>query len=217
MEKKCVLLCSGGMDSTVLLWQLVAEGYQILPLGVDYGQKHRKELEAARIICKKIGLELQVADLTSITKLLSGSSLISDGIDVPSGHYTDESMKSTIVPNRNMLMLSIASAWAISGKAKMVAYAAHAGDHAIYPDCRPEFVSALSQAIALCDWHTVDLHAPFLRMSKGEICELGISLDAPLGETWSCYRGAEKHCGRCGTCIERKEAFSKAAVVDPTS
>jgi len=135
---------------------------------------------------------------------------------VPAGHYTNETMKLTVVPNRNMIMLSVAIGWAVSGKADAVAYAAHAGDHTIYPDCRPAFIEAIRQAAALCDWHRVELLTPFVGKTKRDIVRLGAELDVPFGQTWSCYVGGEVHCGRCGTCVERREAFKSAGVDDPT-
>ena len=125
-------------------------------------------------------------------------------------------MKSTVVPNRNMIMLSVAAAWAMNLKAAHLAYAAHAGDHTIYPDCRPEFADALNTAIGLADWHTVTLLRPFIGMTKGEICAEGKRLGVNFADTWSCYEGGEQHCGKCGTCVERKEAFIAAGGGDPT-
>ena len=214
---KYVILLSGGLDSTVLLWHLLDEGHQVSALSIDYGQRHRRELDAAAALAAERGVPYRVADLRVLGEFLAGSALTSDEIDVPHGHYNDESMKITVVPNRNMLMLSVAAAWAISSSADCIAYAAHSGDHVIYPDCRPEFVRALGQAIALADWRKVRLETPFLKLSKGDICKRGAALGAPLAKTWSCYGGGELHCGRCGTCVERIEAFQLAQVLDPTA
>lgn len=212
-----VLIYSGGLDSTVLLHHLKAEGHIVRALSVNYGQRHVRELEAAARITARLGVEHRVADLRPIAPLLAGNSLTSAHIAVPEGHYAEESMKATVVPNRNMLLLALATAWAISLKADCVAYGAHGGDHAIYPDCRPEFADAMARAIALADWHTVTLIRPFVDWSKSAIVRRGVELGAPLVETWSCYVGGAKHCGRCGTCIERREAFHLAGVSDPTS
>ena len=125
-------------------------------------------------------------------------------------------MKSTVVPNRNMILLSLATAWAVSKKADSVSYAAHSGDHAIYPDCRNEFAEALDKAIRLADWQEVYLNRPFVDLTKADIVKLGSELNVPFEQTWSCYEGQEVHCGRCGTCIERREAFYLAGVEDPT-
>jgi 7-cyano-7-deazaguanine synthase len=137
-------------------------------------------------------------------------------VPVPHGHYAAENMKQTVVPNRNMIMLAVAAGWAISEKADRVAYGAHAGDHTIYPDCRPEFAAALGKAIGLADWHHLDLHCPFIKLSKTDIVRLGAQLHVDFAQTWSCYEGGELHCRRCGTCVERKEAFERAGVIDPT-
>ena len=145
---KTVLIYSGGLDSTVLLYELLAQGDDVAALSVDYGQRHRREIDAAQSIAASLGVEHRVADLSGIRGLLAGSSQTSDDVDVPEGHYAEESMKATVVPNRNMIMLSLAVGWAISRKADRVAYAAHGGDHAIYPDCRAEFVDALARAVA---------------------------------------------------------------------
>ena len=134
----------------------------------------------------------------------------------PDGHYTDESMKATVVPNRNMLFLAVAASWAIAQGAAAVAYAAHAGDHAIYPDCRPEFVRAMSAALGLADWRQLELATPFINWDKGQIVRRGAELGVPFEKTWSCYRGGTAHCGTCGTCVERREAFSQAGIADPT-
>ncbi len=214
---KTVLIYSGGLDSTVLLYQLRNENHEVSALSVHYGQRHhQRELAAASQLCRLNHVEHRIADLSGIAPLLTGSSLTDLSIPIPEGHYEEESMKSTVVPNRNMILLSLATAWAISLKADTVAYAAHGGDHAIYPDCRESFAQALDQAIRLADWHEVRLHRPFVQSSKSDIVRLGATLGVPFGETWSCYQGGDLHCGRCGTCLERREAFHLAAVPDPT-
>ena len=212
---KVVIVYSGGLDSTVLLYDLRLAGHEVRCLGVDYGQRHKRELRAAEAICRDIGVEYRVADLTSINPLLGGNALTGE-LQVPEGHYTAESMKQTVVPNRNMIMLSVAIGWAVSLKYDAVSYAAHAGDHTIYPDCRPEFVEAMDRAAALCDWHKVRILRPFIEKTKGEIVRLGAKLKVPFERTWSCYKGGERHCGKCGTCVERREAFRVAGVSDPT-
>lgn len=213
---KTVLIFSGGMDSSVLLGWLRHQQHEILALSIDYGQRHRVELDAAALIARHYGVEHRTADLRGLKPLLAGSSQTSD-LPVPHGHYAEESMKLTVVPNRNMLMLAVAGAWAISTKSQSIAYAAHAGDHAVYPDCRPEFVDALEGALKLADWHSVSIDRPFVTKTKAEICKLGHSLDVPLHLTYSCYEGRpDVHCGKCGTCVERREAFQLSGVTDPT-
>lgn len=212
-----VLIMSGGMDSTTLLYHLLNEGLEVKALGVDYGQRHGKELAFARATCEARDVDFQVADLVSLNHLLQGSALTTSSISVPEGHYAEESMKATVVPNRNMLLLSVATAWAVSLKAGAVAYAAHAGDHAIYPDCRRVFADALGVAIQLCDWHDVRLMRPFVDWTKADIAARGAHLGVEWSLTWSCYKGGELHCGKCGTCVERIEAFDLAGVPDPTA
>ncbi|GEM_PF-92840 len=215
-QRRLVLIYSGGLDSTVLLYSLQHEGHAVHALSIDYGQRHKRELEGARTICRTLGVPHEVADLGGLNPLLAGSSLTSRALAVPDGHYAEETMKQTIVPNRNMIMLAIAGGWALSLKCEAVAYAAHGGDHAIYPDCRHEFTQAVDQALRLADWNELYLWCPFLNRSKADIVRLGDSLGVPFGQTWSCYKGGRTHCGRCGTCVERREAFYLAGVKDPT-
>jgi len=213
---KTLVIYSGGLDSTVLLYRLLREGAEVHALSVDYGQRHRCELDRARRICAEAGVPHRVADLSAVRPLLAGSSLTSPEIPVAEGHYTEASMKSTVVPNRNMILLALATGHALSVGATRVAYAAHSGDHAIYPDCREAFAGAMAAAMRLCDWTEVELLRPFVGWTKAEIARHGAEIDAPLGLTWSCYRGGDVHCGRCGTCIERREAFDLAGLPDPT-
>lgn len=215
MVMRIVLIHSGGLDSTVLLYKLRADGHEVRCLGVDYGQRHRRELDAGQAICHDLGVEYRLADLKGLRPLLAGSAL-TDDVPVPDGHYTDDTMKSTIVPNRNMIMLSAAIGWAVSLKYDAVAYAAHAGDHTIYPDCRPSFVEAVRNAARLCDWRPIELLTPFVAQTKADIVRIGAGLGVPFERTWSCYKGGQVHCGTCGTCVERREAFQKAGVADPT-
>jgi 7-cyano-7-deazaguanine synthase len=210
-----VLAYSGGLDSTVLLHHLLADRAGVRCLSVDYGQRHGRELSSAARLCWAAGVEHQVARMAGLRKLLTGSSQTSE-LPVPEGHYAEESMRLTVVPNRNMLLLAACAAWAVSCRSDAVAYAAHAGDHAVYPDCREEFAAAMAQALSLCDWRPVRLLRPFVGWSKADVVRRGAELKAPLGETWSCYKGGEAHCGRCGTCCERAEAFALAGVPDPT-
>lgn len=212
----CILILSGGMDSTVLLYDLLSQGYHVRALGIDYGQRHKKELECAAATCKELGIEFKVADLTSLKPLLAGSSQTDDTVAVPHGHYAEETMKLTVVPNRNALMLSCAVAWAISTKSEYVAYAAHAGDHAQYPDCREEFASAFNTVALLADWHKVSLLRPYVALTKADIAHRGDMLGVDFSKTWSCYEGGAVHCGKCGTCVERLEALNKVGATDTT-
>ena len=213
---KTVVIHSGGLDSTVLLDHLRAAGDDVTALSVDYGQRHRRELDAAAAICRRNGTPHRTADLSSLQSLLAGSSLTSPGMEVAEGHYTEDSMRTTVVPNRNMILLSVAVGHALSIGAGRVAYAAHSGDHAIYPDCREAFAEAMAEAIRLADWEPTELARPFVGMTKADIVRRGAELGTPFALTWSCYKGGGHHCGRCGTCIERREAFDLAGVPDPT-
>jgi len=213
---KTVVIFSGGMDSTVLVYDLIARGDIVKVLSVDYGQRHAKEIECAKRIAARLGIEHRVADLRGISSLLAGSSLTSPEVAVPDGHYAEENMKATVVPNRNMIMLAVAAGWAISLRFDEVAFGAHGGDHAIYPDCRAEFADAMDNALRLADWHPVSLSRPFVKMAKADIVARGLELRVPFECTWSCYKGEDHHCGVCGTCVERREAFYLAGVPDPT-
>jgi 7-cyano-7-deazaguanine synthase len=213
---KTILIYSGGLDSTTLLYQLKAQGRDVKALSINYGQRHSKELDFAKKNCEVLGVEHRTVDLSSLKPLLGGSSQTDASVEVPEGHYAAENMKLTVVPNRNMLMLSVAAAWAIAEKADTIAYAAHSGDHAIYPDCREEFVDALNKALGLADWHMVQIERPFINISKSAIVKLGNDLKVPWANAWSCYKGGDIQCGRCGTCVERVNAFREAGVLDPT-
>jgi 7-cyano-7-deazaguanine synthase len=208
-----VMLYSGGMDSTVLLYKLKPD---VKPLLFDYGQRHSKELSCAVARCNDLQLDYDFVDLRAMQHLIAKGSQ-SGSEPVPEGHYADESMKTTVVPNRNSIMLSIAIGHAIAIGAKNVHFAAHAGDHAIYPDCRPEFVYAFNRAMQLAnEWSPVNVWAPFINMTKADIVQEGARYGVPFERTWSCYKGGTLHCGVCGTCTERKEAFAIADVTDPT-
>lgn len=208
--KDAILVYSGGMDSTTLLYYLIAQGIHVTALSFDYGQRHKRELDAASMLCKEIGVDHHILDITSVKKLLKGSSLTDDSEDVPHGHYAAENMKTTVVPNRNAMMLSIAYAHAVSSGASSVYFAAHAGDHFIYPDCRPPFVRALEYALQLGNDSSIKIEAPFINMTKGEIAALGSKLNVPYDSTWTCYEGGDEPCGKCGACTEREEAFQYA-------
>lgn len=213
---KIIAVISGGLDSVTLAYHLKGQGHDLSLLTADYGQRHKKEVIYAVIAAGRLGAVHRQVDLSALKPLLAGSALTDGSVPVPHGHYAAESMKATVVPNRNMLILATAAAWAISIKADAVAVGAHAGDHAVYPDCRPEFAAAMDHALSLCDWHPVRVERPFIGMTKAEIVTLGHSLGVPFAETWSCYEGGDVHCGCCGTCVERAEAFRLAGVADPT-
>ncbi len=216
---KAIAVVSGGLDSVTLAYLLQAEGHELHLLSFDYGQRHKKELVFAERCAQRLGAMFDVIDLTSITRFLKGSAL-TDAVPVPDGHYAAPSMALTVVPNRNAMMLSVAYAVAVAEHAEVVAVGVHAGDHFIYPDCRPNFITAFDamQRLAVEGFGepNLKLEAPFVHLEKHQIVKLGTSLGVPYSDTWSCYRGGEMHCGTCGTCVERKHAFRDAMVADPT-
>ena len=213
---KALVLFSGGLDSTVLATQMKRDAEETRLLSINYGQRHAKELNHSQRVAKHLDLPHEILKLPQLGAILCGSSLTDKSLALPEGHYAEESMKSTVVPNRNMILLALAGGHALSLGFDTIAYAAHAGDHTIYPDCRPAFADAMDRAFGLADWNTLSLHRPFVDMTKSDLVSLGTELDAPLHLTWSCYAGNEIHCGKCGTCVERKEAFALANVPDPT-
>lgn len=212
---KAVLILSGGLDSTTLLYKMLSEGYDVRALTFNYGQRHSKEIDCARNISEKLKVPHEVVDLGCITGLLGNSALLGKS-EVPRCHYTEDAARQTIVPNRNMIMLSVAAGYAEAQEIPLVFYAAHRNDSTIYPDCRKEFVEALKPAITLATaWHPVELRAPFIDMTKAEIVKLGLELKVPYEMTWSCYKGESMPCEECPTCIERMEAFALNGAKDP--
>jgi 7-cyano-7-deazaguanine synthase len=245
-KPKAIAIVSGGLDSVTCLYllgksdsdvhtsayqpqeqlsflrqmhNLAGEGYQLHVLSFNYGQRHKKELQFAALAAQRLGACHDTIDLGTITPFLKGSAL-TDDISIPEGHYAAENMAITVVPNRNAIMLSIAFAVAVAVQGEVVAAGFHAGDHYIYPDCRPAFAEAFDSmerlAVEGFGHPRLRLVTPFLNSSKHDIVSIGHKLGVPFEETWSCYKGGERHCGRCGTCVERKLAFQQATVTDPT-
>lgn len=214
MSNKAVVVYSGGMDSYTVLHTALTEGKEVYALSFNYGQRHSKELDVAAAVCAKHGIPHKIVDISAINSLMAGSSLTSD-IEIPEGHYAEDSMKNTVVPNRNMVLLSMAIAYAVSLEAPEVYYGAHSGDHHIYPDCRPEFVHAMNGVSKIANYEPVEIVTPFLNSSKGEILAAGLAMNLDYADTWTCYNGREQACGKCGACNERLEAFAEQGVVDP--
>ncbi len=211
---KTIIVLSGGMDSTTLLYQLLHEGKEVKAISFNYGQRHSRELGQAALTCKKLGVEHKIVEMAFMKELISNSSLTGD-IPTPHGHYEAENMKLTVVPNRNMIMASIAIGWAVNLDYDEVAIGVHAGDHAIYPDCRPAFVEALRNIAAVANFKPIRIYAPFLNIDKGDIAVIGSHLHVDYSLSHTCYEGTEVPCGLCGACQERKQAFEKAKTNDP--
>lgn len=216
---KTVAVVSGGMDSVTLAYHLVDLGHDVHLISFNYGQRHKKELEFAKVAAERLGMPHDIVDLSNISALVSKSALTSDA-PVPDGHYAEDTMRQTVVPNRNAIMLNIAAGLAVTIGANAVATGVHAGDHYIYPDCRPQFISTLTAMLKVANEGFVSTDfqvlAPFVNSTKGDICARGDEVGVPWLDTWSCYKGGEIHCGSCGTCFERREAFGEAGVTDPT-
>ncbi|MGH7884190.1 MAG: 7-cyano-7-deazaguanine synthase QueC [Thermodesulfobacteriota bacterium] len=220
MNNSAVVIVSGGIDSAVLCYKAVNDGLKIYPLTFIYGQKHSKEIDSAENICQNLSLEPNIIDISSIKKLLKGSALTDMDINIPNVSAETKNyntLKTTVVPNRNAIFLSIAVGYGESLGVKRIYYGAHYSDRGIYPDCRKEFVEAFQIAERIAnDNNELVIEAPFVDMEKSGIVKLGSSLGVPFEETWSCYAGLELHCGSCSSCRERKRAFVEAGVNDPT-
>ena len=211
---KALVVSSGGLDSTVAIYDMINQGCEVATISFDYGQRHKKELDFAAATASRLDLRHHSIDLSGLSSVLaeSGSSLVSEEA-VPEGHYAEDNMKKTVVPNRNMMMLAVAGSVAVSTDCNFIVTGVHAGDHAVYPDCRPRFISLVSDALVQGNAGFGDMRgvlAPFVHMSKTEIAHLGMDLHVPFESTWSCYKGGEIHCGKCGTCVERLEAIHDA-------
>ena len=215
MSKKVVVIYSGGMDSYTVLHKAIQQGLTPYALTFDYGQRHIKEIEVARGVCQELGVDHKIIDISAINQLIGGSSLTDSSIDVALGHYQEENMKSTVVPNRNMILLSLAIGYAVSIGAEKVYYGAHSGDHAIYPDCRPEFVKKMNDVAAIANYEKTEIFSPYLNSNKIGILKDGIAMGLDYSKTWTCYNGREKACGQCGSCVERLEAFAENGIIDP--
>ena len=214
MKKDSVIILSGGMDSVTLLYD--QRDRIALALSLDYGSNHNaRELPFAALHCQRLGIEHIVIPLQFMGQYFE-SSLLQGDEAIPDGHYADDNMKSTVVPFRNGIMLSVAIGMAESRGLQHVMMANHSGDHTIYPDCRPEFVEAMSRAAQTGTYPGITLLCPFTHLTKGQIAARGRDLGIDYAETWSCYRGGAYHCGRCGTCVERREALQQAGIDDPT-
>ena len=212
--KNSVIIVSGGMDSVTLLYDHKDE----IALGIsfDYGSNHNaREIPFAKMHCERLGIKHITINLDFMHQYFK-SSLLDGAEAIPEGHYADDNMKSTVVPFRNGIMLSIAIGIAESNNLDQVFIANHGGDHTIYPDCRPEFINAIDAAATAGTYNNVKVVAPYTKITKSDIARIGKKLGIDYTETWSCYKGGEVHCGKCGTCVERKEALAEAGIDDKT-
>lgn len=219
---KAVVVLSGGLDSTTLAHHVYDQGFNVYAISFNYGQRHNKELECAAYQAELLNAAHEIVELPFFGTLFAGSesSLITDE-EVPEGHYAEDSMKATVVPNRNMIMTSIAIGYAVSIGADRVCLGVHAGDHFIYPDCRPPFFGSLNMAAKIGNegfLHPMfGIDTPFIDWTKNDIAARAVELNVDISKTWSCYKGGDLHCGKCGTCVERLEAIASTKLdVDPT-
>ncbi len=212
--RNSLIALSGGVDSTTLLYEYREE--VACAVGFDYGSKHNaQELAAAKAICRELEIPYLIIPLAFIGEYFRSDLLLSGG-EMQLGDYSEENMSSTVVPFRNGIMLSILAGLAESRDLQQVLIANHFGDHAIYPDCRESFVKPMGEAITAGTSNGVKLVAPYTTLTKAEIVARGTRLGVPYGKTYSCYQGGERHCGRCGTCRERHDAFVANGLEDPT-
>jgi 7-cyano-7-deazaguanine synthase len=212
---KTLAIVSGGMDSVTMLHDLYKQGHELSVVSFNYGQRHIKELEVAKRNADKLGLQHKIIRMDFLAQLLDNSALTGD-TEVPEGHYAAENMKLTVVPNRNMIMASIAIGLAVNNGQDAIAMGVHSGDHAIYPDCRPEFISALRTTSLIANYEPIDVLAPYLKMDKSSIIARGLEIDTmDYSETWTCYKGLQKACGVCGSCQERLEGFANNNIANP--
>jgi 7-cyano-7-deazaguanine synthase len=213
---KTVVLLSGGMDSVTAFYEVMREHEVVAALSFDYGSKHNaREIPFAKRHAERAGVMHRTIDLAFMNECFA-SDLLKSGGDIPDGHYAEANMKRTVVPFRNGIMLAVACGFAESVEAEALAIAAHSGDHAIYPDCREPFMQGMATAMEEGTYARIRLMRPFIAMDKAAIARRGVELGIDFSETWSCYKGGEIHCGTCGTCVERREAFILAGITDPT-
>lgn len=213
--QKTVVVHSGGLDSSTLIYHLLDQQHEVRALTLDYRQRHSREIQAAEQVCAAAGVPHRIVRLPQLGELFDGNALTDERIDVPAGPYDADTIPATTVPNRNMIFLSVAIGWAAQLQFNAVAFGAHAGERTNYPDCRPEFSEAMNAVAALCHWTPIQVASPFVTWTKTEIVRRGLDLEVPFELTWSCYRGEQHHCGVCSTCHDRRSAFDAADAVDP--
>ncbi|MGQ7243834.1 7-cyano-7-deazaguanine synthase QueC [Salinicola sp. V024] len=210
-----VVIYSGGMDSYTVLHRAIREGYDVHALSFHYGQRHARELDVASRVCADLGLSHRVVDIRAIHELIGNSALTDSGRAMPKADYAEDNLADTVVPNRNMILLSLAIGYAVNVKAPICFYGAHGGDHVLYPDCRPAFVERMNDVSAIANFEAVSIEAPYLHSDKAQILADGIEMGLDYADTWTCYLGQEVACGECGSCRERLNAFAELGMTDP--
>lgn len=210
-----VVIYSGGMDSYTVLHRAIREGYRVHALSFNYGQRHARELDVAATVCSDLDIPHQVVDIRAIHQLIGNSALTDSARDMPTGDYAGDNLKATVVPNRNMILLSLAIGHAVNIDASVCFYGAHGGDHVLYPDCRPAFVSRMNDVAAIANFEPVEIKAPYLERTKADILRDGLDMKLDYAMTWTCYLGEAKACGECGSCRERLQAFAHWGLQDP--
>jgi 7-cyano-7-deazaguanine synthase len=214
-KRKTVVVFSGGCDSATLLYHLLDQAHEVAALSVHYGQRHNRELDAAKAITSSLQIEHRIVDLSGLASIFGGNALTDGSVDVPHGEYSSETMQVTVVPNRNMILLAVATGWAIELEFDSVAFGAHGGEYTPYADCQPQFAEAMNSATRVCDERPIEVLAPFVTWTKGDIVKRGLELGVPFEKTWSCYEGGEKPCSKCSTCLDRSIAFAERDEKDP--
>lgn len=212
---KAIVIYSGGMDSYTVLHHALRQGYEVHALSFHYGQRHSRELNVAHNVCQRLGIAHRVVDIRAIHALIDNSALTDTSRDLPGGDYQADNMVATLVPNRNMILLSLAIAQAVNIGAELCFYGAHGGDHVLYPDCRPEFVEGMNEVAGIANFEAVRIEAPYLHVDKAAILADGLTMGLDYSETWTCYLGEELACGTCGSCRERLAAFAANGIHDP--
>jgi len=210
-----VVIYSGGMDSYTVLHRAIREGYEVHALSFHYGQRHARELDVARRVCTNLGLSHRVVDIRAIHQLIGNSALTDSERTMPKADYAEDNLADTVVPNRNMILLSLAIGYAVNIEAPICFYGAHGGDHVLYPDCRPAFVERMNDVAAIANFEAVKIEAPYLHSNKAQILADGVAMGLDYAETWTCYLGQEVACGECGSCRERLNAFAELGITDP--
>ncbi|SFH45505.1 7-cyano-7-deazaguanine synthase QueC [Modicisalibacter xianhensis] len=214
-SRKAVVIYSGGMDSYTVLHKSLREGFEVHALSFHYGQRHARELKVAEQVCLDLDIPHRLIDIRAIHSLMDGSALTDTERAMPQGEYGQDNLTATMVPNRNMVLLSLAIAHAVNIGASICFYGAHGGDHVLYPDCRPEFVDKMNDVAAIANFDPVRIEAPYLHSDKASILADGLSMGLDYARTWTCYLGEELACGQCGSCRERLAAFAANRLTDP--